>query len=354
MLGVSTTKPKLGGAIMKLYAGIDLHSTNCNLGIINGRDKRMLKKKLPNDPNPILEHLAPHKKEIQGIVIESTFNWYWLVDLLMDNGYQVHLANPSAIQQYKGLKHSDDNHDAFWLAHLLRLGILPEGYIYPKEDRPVRDLMRKRGHLVRLRTSLILSLQGIIQRNCGMKVNVNDMKVTTENRIEPFLRGNEDLELSGKVSKEAIDFLTQKIRKIEKTVLGKVKLKETFIHLDTICGIGKILSLTIMLETGSINRFPKVGNFVSYCRKVPTNWLSNGKSKGKGNKKNGNKYLAWAFSEAAELARRYDSYAKAYYNRKCSKTNRMIAHSALASKLCRAAYCVMRDGVPFEPLKLFA
>jgi hypothetical protein len=91
---------------MKSYVGIDLHSTNCNLGIINGRDKRVLKKKLPNDPKPILEHLAPRKKEIQGIVVESTFNWYWLVDLLMDNGYQVHLANPSAIQQYKGLKHS--------------------------------------------------------------------------------------------------------------------------------------------------------------------------------------------------------------------------------------------------------
>lgn len=245
-------------------------------------------------------------------------------------------------------------HDAFWLAHLLRLGILPEGYIYPKEDRPVRDLLRKRGHLVRLRTSLILGLQGIIHRNCGMKVNVNDIKMTTQNRIEPLLCGHEDLQLSGKVSKEAIDFLTERIRKIEKTILAKVKLKEPFLHLNTICGIGKILSLAIMLETGSIVRFPKVGNFISYCRKVPTNRISNGKSKGKGNKKNGNKYLAWAFSEAAELAKRYDPYARAYYHRKCSKTNRMIAHSALAAKLSRAAYCVMRDGAPFEPLKLFA
>jgi transposase len=98
-------------------------------------------------------------------VVESTFNWYWLVDALMDEGYRVHLANPSAIQQYKGLKSSDDVHDAFWLANMMRLGILPEGYIYPKEERPIRDLLRKRGHLVRLRTSIILSLQGIIQRN---------------------------------------------------------------------------------------------------------------------------------------------------------------------------------------------
>ena len=125
-------------------------------------------------------------------------------------------------------------------------------------------------------------------------------------------------------------------------------------YLNTICGIGKILSLTIMLETGSIDRFPNVGNYVSYCRKVPSTWTSNGKTKGKGNKKNGNKYLAWAFSEAAELARRYDSNTRAYYQRKAARTNFMVAHSALAHKLARAAYYVMRDRVPFDPEKLFA
>jgi transposase len=123
------------------------------------------KRKLPNQPDVILAELEPFKANISGIVVESTFNWYWLVDLLMDAGYCLHLANPAAIQKYKGLKHSDDNHDAFWLAHMLRLKILPEGYIYPKEDRPIRDLLRKRGHLVQVRTALINSLQGIISRN---------------------------------------------------------------------------------------------------------------------------------------------------------------------------------------------
>ena len=108
-----------------------------------------------------------------------------------------------------------------------------------------------------------------------------------------------------------------------------------------------------MLETGPIDRFPKVGNYVSYCRKVPTGWTSNGKKKGKGNKKNGNRYLAWAYSEAAELARRYDKYARAYYNRKTAKTNFMVAHSALAHKLARAAYYVMKDCVPFDHQKVF-
>jgi transposase len=339
---------------MELYAAIDLHSSNNHLGIIDKDSRRVFKKKLPNAPQLILETLRAYKKDLLGIVVESTFNWYWLVDLLMQEGYRVHLANPSAIKRYEGLKHSDDKHDAFWLAHLLRLGILPEGYIYPKEERPVRDLLRKRGHLVRLRTSLILSLQGIISRNCGFKMNVNEIKKITENQVTPLLAGHEDLALSGQVSKETIDFLTRKIWLIEGRVQNKIKLKEPFIYLKTVCGVGKILSLTIMVETGSIDRFPEVGNYVSYCRKVPTTWMSNSKKKGKGNKKNGNKYLAWAYSEAAEFARRYDPYAKAYYNRKMAKTNFMVAHSALAHKLARAAYYVIKDHVAFDPHKLFA
>jgi transposase len=109
-----------------------------------------------------------------------------------------------------------------------------------------------------------------------------------------------------------------------------------------------------MLETGTISRFPKVGDYVSYCRKVPTGWTSNGKSKGKGNKKNGNRYLAWAFSEAAEFARRFDENARAWYNRKSAKKKFMVAHSALSSKLARAAYYIMKNNVPFDPGKLFA
>ena len=338
----------------KLYGAFDLHSSNNYLGISDEKDRRVYKQRLPNQPDVILAELEPYREQLVGLVVESTFNWYWLVDLLMDNDYQVHLANPAGIQKYKGLKHSDDKHDAFWLAHLLRLGILPEGYIYPKEERPVRDLLRKRGHLVKLRTSVINSLQSIIQRNCGVKLNVVKMKAIREDHVTPLMRSQEDLALSGTVSKETIDYLGRQIRKIENVVLGKIQLKKEYACLRTIPGIGNILALTIMLEVGPISRFPKTGNLASYCRKVPTKWTSNGKKKGKGNKKNGNKYLAWAFSEAAEFARRYDDQARAFYNRKASKTHFMVAHSALAHKLARAAYYVMRDQVAFDSQKLFA
>jgi transposase len=288
-----------------------------------------------------------------GIVVESTYNWYWLVDGLREEGYRVYLANPSAIQQYAGLKHVDDKHDAFWLAEMLRLGILPEGYIYPKEERPMRDLLRKRGHLMRLRMSLVVSLQNILSRNLGRKVDVNEVKVLREDRITPLLQENEDLAMAGRISKETIDFLTHQIDQIERRVDKKVRLQGAYRFLQTLPGVGKILALTIMLETGPISRFETVGDYVSYCRKVPSQWMSNGKWKGSGNTKNGNRYLSWAYAEASDYARRLHPEPRAYYQRKRQKTNAAVAHSALAHKLARAAYYVMRDQVPFDSEKLF-
>ena len=339
---------------MELYTGFDLHTNNSYVGIINADGKREARKRLPNDIGQILQFLEPYKAQMVGIVVESTYNWYWLVDGLMEAGYQVHLANTTAIQKYSGMKHSDDKDDAFWLAEMLRLKILPTGHIYPKDERPIRDLLRKRGHLVKLRTSLILSLQNIIDRNCGTRISVNDIKRLKENKVTPYMEGNQDLEFVGQVSKDTIDFLSAKIRALESFVEDRAKLNDSYRHLLTIPGVGKILGLTIMLETGSLDRFEKVGNYASYSRKVSTKWTSNEKKKGRGNKKNGNKYLAWAFSEAAEFARRYDQQARGYYNRKLQKTNFMVAHNALAHKLARAAYHVMKEQTPFIPARLFA
>src|SRR5512143_263530 len=339
---------------MGLYTGFDLHSSNTYVGIIDEDGKRIWKKKLRNDPSLILATLSPFKEDIVGIVVESTFNWYWAVDRLMEEGYKVNLANPSRIQQYSGLKHSDDQHDAFWLAEMLRLKILPEGFIYPKEQRPLRDLLRKRGHLVRLRTSLILSLQNILARNMGTKINTNRMKALRTDHVTPLLAGNDDLSLSGKVSKGAIDSLTRQITAIEVAVEKRMGLQRPYDLLLSMPGVGRVLALTIMMETGPIYRFADVGNYVSYCRKVPASRFSDDKKKGTNNRKNGNKSLSWAYAEAGELARRFDPEARAYYDRKRRRTNAPIAHSALSHKLARAAFYIMRDGVPFMSEKAFA
>ena len=135
---------KKGGYHVNYYVGCDLHSNNVVLGVINDKGQRIYKRKVPNLIKAVLLEMEPFKDNTQGVVVESTFNWYWLVDGMMEAGYKLHLANPSAIKQYEGLKHTDDYHDAFHLANLLQMDILPEGYIYPKKQRALRDLSRKR------------------------------------------------------------------------------------------------------------------------------------------------------------------------------------------------------------------
>lgn len=338
---------------MQLYCGIDLHANNHVVGLVDEKGRRILNKKLINDPELILNLLEPYREELVGIVIESTYNWYWLVDTLMLNGYRVHLANPSAIQQYNGLKYLNDNHDAFWLANLLRLGILKEGYIYPREERPLRDLLRKRWHLVKLRTSLVISLKNILTRNFGIRLSASQIKNYPLDSITSGLPQMNNLALVIRTNKASIDFLTMQIKEVESAVFKQAKVKSVYSRLLGLPGVGKILALMIQLETGSVDRFARVGNYVSYCRKVESRWLSNEKTKGRGNSKNGNKYLAWAFSEAVEQARRYDPSSRKFYNRKLSQSNEAVAHNALAHKLARAAYYIMRDDVVFETARMF-
>jgi len=337
---------------MKVYAGIDLHSSNNYIGIINEEDQRLYQKRLPNRLEHILEALEPFKESMEGIVVESTYNWYWLVDGLQDHGYKVHLANPSAIKQYEGLKHTDDKWDSFWLAHIKRLNILPEGYIYPKEERPVRDLLRRRLMFVRHRTSHILSLQSSITRNLGYKMSSREIKKLERGDAgklfdDPFLV----LAASNNIS--AIQFLKTRIAEIEKEVKSHIQLKPEFKYLLTVPGIGNILGLTIMLEVGDISRFLKVGNYSSYCRCVKSERISNSKKKGQGNRKNGNKYLSWAYVEAANFFRRYCPKANAFYQHKKAKKNGVVAIKALSNKLARASYYIMKDKVPYDANKMF-
>ncbi|MDH3558134.1 MAG: IS110 family transposase [Desulfobacterales bacterium] len=338
---------------MALYAGMDLHSRNTLVGVINGSFQRVFEKRVPNDLSLIVDTLEPFASRLKGIVIESTYNWYWLVDGLMDAGYSnVRLANPSAVKQYEGLKHTDDRHDAFWLAHLFALGILPEGYIYPKEDRPVRDLLRKRSFLVKHRTAHILSLQSMLEREKGYKLRGNEIKrLKTEDIARIF--SQEHLVMSAQANRASIEFLRHHIKRIEKAVRNRVKLHRSFEYLMTVPGIGDILALTIMLEVGDIARFARVGNFASYARCVSSQKLSDGKKKGQGNRKNGNRYLAWAFVEASHHARRYNERLRSYYQRKCAKRNQAVATKAVCNKLARACYYIIRDQVPFREEALF-
>ena len=338
---------------MKLYGAIDLHSNNNVTVLIDEQDQVVYQKRLANDLSLIGEQLSPYASSVEGIVVESTYNWYWLVDGLMSKGHTVHLANTAAIQQYEGLKYTDDDSDARWLAHMLRLGVLPQGYIYPKEDRAVRDLLRKRSQLVRQRTANLLSIQNLYSRNTGSSLSANRIKKLRSEEVDDLFTLGE-VALAVKANVSVMRCLETEISTLERVVKERVKLKPAFRYLLSVNGIGQTLALTIMLETGDIRRFPSVGNFASYCRCVGSEKISNGKRKGKGNTKNGNKYLSWAFVEAANFAIRYEPLIARFYQRKKAKTHGVLAIKAVAHKLARACYYVMRDEVPFDVARAFS
>jgi len=336
----------------KFYGGIDLHSNNNVIVIINASGETTLERRVPNELPVILKTLEPFAQELVGLVVESTYNWYWLVDDLMEHRYKVHLANTNAIQQYDGLKCTDDKTDARWLAELLRLGILKEGYIYPKAERGIRDLLRKRMRLVQNRTQCGLSLKNLFSRQLGRNLPYKSLDILDDKRVQELF-ADPFVAQSALSSLAIIRCLDQQIRHIVNYLAPVLKLKPEYQALLSVEGIGKILAATISLETGNIRRFKGVGNFASYCRCVRSERTSNKKKKGKNNTKNGNKYLSWAFIEAAEFARRYNEQARRFYQRKAAKTYPVIARKALAHKLARASYFIMRDQVPFDAKRAF-
>jgi transposase len=334
------------------YCGIDLHSNNSVVIVSDDEDRIVLQKRLANDLGQIRAVLEPYRSELVGVVVESTYNWYWLVDGLMDAGYRVHLAHPSAIRKYEGLKHSGDVADAAYLAQLLRLGLLAEGYIYPREQRGVRDLARKRMQLVRYRTAQILSIENILIRQTGARMKGEAVKRLTATQVDGFALAP-DVALAMEANRAVSQALGQQIEALERRLKERVSLRAEYRLLQTMPGVGEILATTIMLETGCIDRFAQVGNFSSYCRCVDSLRESNGRKKGEGNTKNGNKYLAWAFIEAANFALRCCPQAKSFYERKKNKSNRVLALKALAHKLARACYHILRNQEPFDVGRCF-
>ncbi len=337
---------------MVLYAGIDLHSTNNVVVVVDEKDKVVGRKRLANKLETVEAWLAPYRDELVGVVVESTYNWYWLVDGLAEQGYTMHLANTVAIQQYNGLKYRDDASDARWLAKLLHLGELPEGHIYPRKERAIRDLLRKRTQLVRQSTSNLLSIQNLFSRNTGTSISANRAKRLTPAAVDEVFE-DPNVALAAKSNLKVLMCLQEQISLVEDAVHGQVRLRKPYRRLVTVPGIGKILALTIMLETGDIERFDRVGHYVSYGRLVGSSHWSNGKRKGSGNTKNGNAFLCWAFMEAANFAIRHDRAIRRFYDRKKARTKRIVALKAVAHKLGRACYHMIKEDMEFDVARAF-
>lgn len=239
------------------------------------------------------------------------------------------------------------------MAHLLRLGILPTGTILPPAHRAIRDLARKRMQLVRSRTSHILAIENIMARQQAVKITSNVIKRMTAGDVDR-MGLPADVGLAVQSNLAVITTLSAQIDLLEKRLQERVGERPDYALLASVPGIGRILATIILLETGPIDRFAAVGNFASYARCVDSQRLSNGKKKGEGNTRNGNKYLAWAFVEAANFALRFCPEAKRFYERKKARTNTVVAIKALAHKLARACFHILKERKPFDVMRCFA
>lgn len=338
---------------MKMYVGIDLHSNNNHVAILDERLESVFCRRLRNNLVEVLAHLEPYRSDIASIAVESTYNWYWLVDGLMVAGYDLRLVNTTKASDYHGMKYTDDRHDARWIARLMALGILPEGFIMPPDQRAVRDLLRKRSFMVRKLAAFINSLKCTFTRSTGLPITTDEIRRWTPEAVRDLIDDRTVAE-SIAVMLPVIRSMTSQIDAVERSVCNRVK--ETKVHqlLRTVPGLGPVLAMTIHLETGDISRFAKVGNYASYCRCVRSEKRSNDKKKGVGNRKNGNRFLSWAFAELAHHTTRYDPNAKLYLQRKSARCHVMVARQALANKLSRSCYFIMRDHVPFDSRRLYS
>lgn len=327
---------------MSLYGSIDLHSNNCFAAVSDDSDKVLKAKKLPNRLEEVGRFFMEYKDQLPEIVIESTYNGYWLMDGLKAMGYGVRLVHVSACQQYSGLKYSDDKSDCLWLNRMNRLKVLPTGYIYPRERRPLRDLLRKRMYLVQTRIGFINSFKQLLQTWNATHIRSDailglDLEQLKTLFPDPIIRAQ------AVCLWQTIQSLSLQARKIELLIKARTKDDPALQRLRTVYGIGPILSWVIQLETGEISRFKSHKNYLSYCGLVDSRRISNQKQKGSGNPYNRNKFLRWAFAEAVITAIARDPKARAFHDRLVRRKGKIVSKAIIAAKMARQVFKLLSD-----------
>ena len=328
------------------YCGIDLHTKKSHLCIIDQEGDRVDGLSMKNDLSGILKFLAPYSQGLK-IAVESTINWYWLVDGLKANGYDVTLAHSAGLSLITGAKVKTDRRDAFKLARLLRLGEMTEAYVYPVKQRPVRDLARRRDDLVAERAGLYVRLRALF-----MQYNVNTMglkvlKAMSADDINEFTLPDE-AKLCAALFLERLPLISEQIIKIE-TYLS-TKDTAAVCLLMTIPGIGPVFARSIALEVGDIDRFSTEKHFCSYARLFPGTSESAGKARRGRRAKEGNPYLKCAFMNAAKIASVYVPEIKALKEKHAKKRGgkALRGNAVIAHRLGIAAYHMLKTGCVFD------
>jgi len=340
---------------MSFYCGIDLGARESQICVINKRLKKVLELKTTNKLEHIKQLLEPYKRDLQ-IVVESTFNWYWLVDGLQAAGFNVVLAHTLGLYMITAAKVKTDRRDAYALAKLLLVGAIPKAYIYPAETRPVRDLLRRRARLVQVRAGEYGSLRRLLLRQGILSRKQQEIKRADEADLEkwfahPLVRLHASQEL------ERIGLYSEQLAKLEATILAQAKTEWGFAHLQQLPGIGPIIALTIHYEMGELGRFASEKDFSSYCRVVPGVAQSGPVTRRGRGSKQGNPYLKWALSQAAVHAVRCYPGVRRYYERQLRKhrgrARQLVVYNIIAHKLAQGVYHVLKERTEYREELLF-
>jgi transposase len=332
----------------QFYCGIDLHARTRYLCVLNQDGEILLHRNMPASPDPFLKAIAPYRADLV-VCVECIFTWYWLADLCAHEGIPFVLGHALYMKAIHGGKAKNDKIDSQKIAVLLRGGMLPQAYVYPADMRATRDLLRRRMSLTRKRAELLGHVQ-----NTNSQYNLPQIgkklayKANRTGVVERF--SDPAVQKSVEVDLALIGYYDQLLRDLELHIVKAAKQHhpQTLYLLQTVPGIGKILSLVLLYEIHDIARFPSVQDFVSYCRLVKCAKESAGKRYGTSGTKIGNAYLKWAFSEAAVLFLRDNPAGQKYLARLEKKHGKGKALTILAHKLARAVYYMLKRGVVFD------
>src|SRR5713226_9263080 len=330
------------------YCGIDLHARTMYVCILDQAGETLLHRNMPATPEALLKAIAPYREQIV-LAAECMFTWYWLADLCAEHGIPFVLGHALYMKAIHGGKAKNDKIDAHKIAVLLRGGMLPQAYVYPAEMRATRDLLRRRCHLVQKRAELLAHIQNTISQynlpEIGKKLAYKANRAGVEEHFpDPSVRKTIEVDIS------LIDHYDQLLGEVELYITRTAKAHEvqTFSRLQSVPGIGKILALVMLYEIQDIARFPRVQDFVSYCRLVKCAKESGGKRLGTSGKKIGNVHLRWAFAEAAVLVLRQNQPGKEYFTKLEHKHGKAKALTVLAHKLARAVYYMLSREQAFD------
>lgn len=338
----------------KFYCGIDLHTNKMYLCILNGDGEIVLHRNIRTQPEYFLRQIKPYREDIV-VCAECMFTWYWLADLCAEEGIPFVLGHALYMRAIHGGKSKNDKIDSHKIAALLRGGLIPMAYVYPRKMRATRDLMRRRNHLMRKRAELLAHIQ-----NTASQYNLQTPLgriAKAGNRVDLVERFDDPaVQMSVAANLDMIDTYDQVLSVLEQEIISSAKEHDPTAYglLKTIPGVGRIIALNLLYEIEDINRFPRVQDFASYCRLVKCARESNGKKYGTAGRRIGNAHLRWAFSEAAQLFLKGNEPGRRYLRKLAGKHGKGKALSILAHKLGRAVYFMLKNRQGFDMNKFLA